>query len=61
MRIWRHIAANTFTFLIIVLIGAAVAIGCLDGAQHDAVLTDPPYYDRAGDIPRGRLVDIPER
>lgn len=41
--------------------GTDVSVGCKDGAQHDGVLTDLPFYDKAAEIPRGKLIDIPPR
>jgi hypothetical protein len=28
---------------------------------HDGQLVEVPFYDKQAEIPRGRLVDIPER
>lgn len=39
--------------------GTAVGVQGNDGLIHAATLCDMPYYDRAGEIPRGKLVDIP--
>lgn len=41
--------------------GDAATAGCRDGDQHPAELVEPPFYDKACEIPRGKLVDIPER
>ena len=39
--------------------GTAVEIGCVDGQMHTGELADLPLYDKACEIPRGKLVDIP--
>jgi glycine cleavage system aminomethyltransferase T len=41
--------------------GTRVAITCKDGSLHDGELVEFPFYDKQAEIPRGRLVDIPER
>ena len=41
--------------------GDAVSIGCIDGEYHAGSLETLPLYDKAGEIQRGKLVDIPER
>jgi len=41
--------------------GTKVSIGCVDGKFHDGELAELPLYDKACEIPRGKLVDIPER
>jgi len=41
--------------------GTDVAIGCRDGSLHSGVLVEMPFYDPQAEIPRGKLVDIPER
>lgn len=41
--------------------GEAVEVGCADGHMHPATLVEVPMYDKAAEIPRGKLVDIPER
>lgn len=41
--------------------GTRVEIGCIDGGWHYGELADLPLYDKAGEIPRGKKVDIPER
>lgn len=41
--------------------GTAIRVGCLDGSMRDAELVELPFYDKQAEIPRGRLVDIPER
>jgi glycine cleavage system aminomethyltransferase T len=43
------------------LAGSQVQIGCIDGHLHDGELVAMPFYDPNCDIPRGKLVDIPER
>lgn len=41
--------------------GSAVMVGCKDGSMQSAELIDLPFYDKLAEIPRGKLVDIPER
>ena len=41
--------------------GATVTIRCKDGAMCLSKLVDPPFYDKACEIPRGKLVDVPKR
>lgn len=41
--------------------GASVMVQCRDGVLCPGRLVDPPFYDRDCAIPRGKLVDIPER
>ena len=41
--------------------GTAVEVVCTDGQRHAGTLTDMPFYDAQCEIPRGKLVDIPER
>ncbi len=41
--------------------GTAVKIVCRDGSLQDGELVDLPFYDEQAEIPRGKLVDIPER
>lgn len=41
--------------------GTAVRIRCRDGAMHEACLVELPFYDKLAEIPRGRLVDVPQR
>ncbi|MGB1310411.1 MAG: aminomethyltransferase family protein [Leucothrix sp.] len=41
--------------------GMDVMIGCIDGQQHKGQLADLPLYDKAGEIQRGKIVDIPEK
>ncbi|MEE8366439.1 MAG: aminomethyltransferase family protein [Gammaproteobacteria bacterium] len=38
-----------------------VMITCIDGKQHEGELVQLPMYDKLRRIPRGKLVDIPER
>ncbi len=38
----------------------AVQIECIDGQRHDGALASLPLYDKAGEIQRGKKVDIPE-
>ncbi|MEO0359658.1 MAG: glycine cleavage T C-terminal barrel domain-containing protein, partial [Pseudomonadota bacterium] len=41
--------------------GAAVAVGCRDGAMREATLVETPFYDKTAEIPRGKKADVPER
>jgi len=41
--------------------GDAVTVRCKDGSMQAGALVDPPFYDKACEIPRGKLVDIPDR
>ena len=41
--------------------GTAVMVGCRDGSLKPAELVELPFYDKQGEIPRGKRVDIPER
>jgi len=41
--------------------GSEVTVGCKDGEQHSAELVEMPFYDKLAEIPRGKLVDIPQR
>ena len=40
---------------------AIVTVGCIDGEFHQAKLAELPLYDKAGEIQRGKRVDIPLR
>lgn len=42
-------------------VGAVVQVGTRDGGLQDARLTEMPFYDKSAEIPRGKLVDIPDR
>ena len=41
--------------------GIKVTIGCRDGSMREAELVELPFYDKLAEIPRGKLVDIPQR
>ncbi|MDH3220739.1 MAG: aminomethyltransferase family protein [Gammaproteobacteria bacterium] len=41
--------------------GDAVTIRCIDGEMHAGEIAELPLYDKACEIPRGKLVDIPQR
>ena len=41
--------------------GTEVMVGCRDGSMQAAELVAFPFYDKDAEIPRGKLVDIPER
>ncbi len=41
--------------------GATLEVACTDGQTRSAVTCDTPMYDRKREIPRGKLVDIPEK
>lgn len=40
--------------------GEVCHVECRDGGRHKAKLVVPPFYDKNGEIPRGKLVDIPD-
>lgn len=42
-------------------IGTRVEIECTDGTMQPGLLHAVPFYDAASEIPRGKLVDIPQR
>ena len=42
-------------------VGTDVKIRCIDGQLHNGTLATLPLYDKDAEIPRGKLVDIPER
>ena len=41
--------------------GTQVSIVCIDGESHTGTLHTVPLYDKEALIPRGKLVDIPQR
>ncbi len=41
--------------------GDRVSVMCRDGEQHTAELVEPPFYDKNGEIQRGKHIDIPQR
>jgi glycine cleavage system aminomethyltransferase T len=41
--------------------GDKVQIRCIDGKLHDGELASLPLYDKAAEIPRGKLIDIPTK
>ena len=41
--------------------GSTVKVGCKDGSLYNAELVQLPFYDELAEIPRGKLVDIPQR
>lgn len=41
--------------------GDKISVRCIDGELHDAGLAELPLYDKACEIPRGKLVDIPQK
>jgi len=41
--------------------GTKIMVGCRDGSMQAAELVSVPHYDKDAEIPRGKLVDIPER
>jgi len=41
--------------------GSQVMVACRDGSLQEAELVEFPFYDKLAEIPRGKLVDIPER
>jgi aminomethyltransferase len=42
-------------------VGTAVDLRCKDGSMRPGELVEMPMYDKACEIPRGKLVDIPQR
>lgn len=41
--------------------GTNVTVGCRDGSEQPGELVEMPFYDKTCEIPRGKLIDIPER
>lgn len=41
--------------------GDLVKVGCRDGSKQEAELVEMPFYDKLAEIPRGVLVDVPQR
>ena len=41
--------------------GQTVMVKCRDGEFHESEVVETPMYDKACEIPRGKMVDIPER
>ena len=41
--------------------GTAVNVGCVDGRYQSGEMVELPFYDKEAQIPRGKLVDIPNR
>ena len=41
--------------------GTEVMVACTDGEYHKGQLADLPLYDKAGEIQRGKKVDIPQK
>lgn len=41
--------------------GSSVMAGCRDGSMQPAELVELPFYDKDAEIPRGKMVDIPDR
>jgi len=41
--------------------GTAITVGCRDGSMQPAELVELPFYDKAGEIQRGKREDIPVR
>ena len=41
--------------------GTSVSIGCIDGEFYPGSLETLPLYDKAGEIQRGKRVDMPQR
>lgn len=39
----------------------SVEVGCRDGSMQMGILVEMPFYDKDAEIPRGKMVDIPER
>lgn len=40
--------------------GTELNVACMDGQTHIGELCTLPFYDQAGDIPRGRATELPE-
>lgn len=40
--------------------GTELDVACMDGQMHRGEVCELPFYDRAGDIPRGRATELPE-
>ena len=41
--------------------GTIIMVGCKDGSMQEAELVELPFYDKQSEIPRGKLIDIPNR
>lgn len=41
--------------------GSKITVGCKDRSKQTAELVELPFYDKLAEIPRGKLVDIPNR
>ena len=41
--------------------GTEIMVGCRDGSMQSAEVVELPFYDKAGEIPRGTREDIPQR
>jgi aminomethyltransferase len=41
--------------------GTSVMVECIDDKKRSAILCAMPFYDEKREIPRGKLVDIPQR
>jgi len=40
--------------------GMKIVIGCRDGSEQPGEIVELPFYDKDAEIPRGKLVDIPD-
>ena len=40
--------------------GTELEVACMDGETHRGEVCELPFYDRNGDIPRGRATELPE-
>ena len=40
--------------------GTRLDVDCMDGQMHSGEVCELPFYDRNGDIPRGRTTELPE-
>ncbi|MEP1442024.1 MAG: aminomethyltransferase family protein [Hyphomicrobiales bacterium] len=40
--------------------GSIVTVGCRDGSMQAATLVALPFYDKRAEIPRGKLIDVPD-
>lgn len=41
--------------------GTHIMVGCKDGSMQSATLVELPMYDKEAEIPRGKLIDIPQK
>ncbi|MFA9476459.1 MAG: glycine cleavage T C-terminal barrel domain-containing protein [Filomicrobium sp.] len=41
--------------------GTEIMVGCRDGSMQSAEVVELPFYNKAGEIPRGKREDITQR